>query len=122
MDTMTILFGSPEAAAILAKDKELQRIEQEDEIKGDANQLASRLEQIESEIEDLKMEIGCLVDERDMIQAKLREMGPPAPKVGFVALARWNEWVKGKGSGIWVPAHHQQDVDVWSKQVQEIHS
>lgn len=90
-----IVFGSPEARAILERDRELRRQQEEEEIKGDSNQLADRLRDIEGEIENLEMELGGLEDEAAEIKRKLKEMARPDPKPGFMAINQWNAWATG---------------------------
>lgn len=93
-----IVFGSQEANAILMRDRELQRLElleDEEEPKGDSNELAVRLEMIEFEIEELESEIAGLEDEAERIRTKLREMPKAEPKAGWSALNKWNAWATG---------------------------
>lgn len=114
---MSIVFGSPEARAILARDKQLQRDEEEEQPKGDKNTLAERLEQVEFEIENLENELAGLEDEATEIRQKLKELGKPDNKPGLIALRDWNNWATGKGSGITVPEHQQSEMDKWSQRV-----
>lgn len=90
-----IMFGSPEANAILERDRELQRRAMQEEPQGDSNQLADRLHEIEAEIESMEMEIAGLEDEASEIREKLEQMKTPDPKVGIIAMQEWNRWAKG---------------------------
>lgn len=70
-----IVFGSPEAKAILAKNKELERMTEE-EIKANSPEvLAERLRDIQDDIRATEEELHRLEHERDEIRAKLADAG-----------------------------------------------
>lgn len=90
-----LVFGSAEAAAILAKDRELRRLERAEQPTGDANELADRLERIEADIDMVEMELAGLEDERDAIKEQMARMERPQPKIGALTLKQWNAWATG---------------------------
>jgi len=75
---MSIVFGSPEAVAILQKDRELKRQqeqeerEREEEAKRNSPEaLTARLREVESEIAALEDELNWLRSDRDELEDKI---------------------------------------------------
>lgn len=75
-----IVFGSQEAKAILAKNKELERMTEE-EIKANSPEaLTEKLREIESEISAMENDLGWLKHDRDLVRAKLADAGVRVPR------------------------------------------
>ncbi len=70
---MAIVFGSPEAQAILARDKEVKRLAEEEAQRNSEDGLAARESEILSEIEDFQSQIASLNYELEEIQEKRRK-------------------------------------------------
>lgn len=127
---MAILFGSPEAAAILQSDKcnnPPSNFDDDDdeteiiEVKNPNNidQLEKRLKVIDDEKDDLSGQIAELedelyayCDEERAIKARIKKLkaNPAEPvdrKLTQSDLAAYNMWLATGESSIWVPAEHQ---------------
>lgn len=69
-----IVFGSPEAAAILAKDKELKRREEKEAEENTLEWIDNRIGELESEIDAMRSEVNSLEYELDMLEIKRKKL------------------------------------------------
>lgn len=67
---MPIVFGSPEAMAILKEDKFQQRIENDDSVAG----LVTQIDALNKSIEAAEKELEILLEERWQLRNKLAEL------------------------------------------------
>lgn len=67
---MPIVFGSPEAMAILKEDKFQQRIESDDSVAG----LVAQIDALNESIEAAEEELEILLEERWQLRNKLAEL------------------------------------------------